>query len=311
VTHPCRAALAGLVLALGTTACGSATTSETASLKDRIQIAGEFGKRPTIDIRGSLEIPETSSWVTKLGKGERIGTDSTSILQLTLADARTGKTALSTFDEGRRPLEVKLDDQVFPALVKELIGKPADTRVVVASSADDAYGDSGAPQFGVKSGDPVVMVVDILSTDPTSVLDGPTGATQQAPATAPKVKVQDGLPVGFDFTGVRKPRKLVVIPLRHGTGPVVESPSRIAADYIGQVWKAKQPYGETFSKEPARLSIGSGGGVKAWDHALVGLREGARVMILTPPAFGYGASSQPNIPTNSTLVFIVDILGVG
>ena len=34
-------------------------------------------------------------------------------------------------------------------------------------------------------------------------------------------------------------------------------------------------------------------------------------MIISPPKSGYGASAQPNIPANSTLVFVVDVLGVG
>ena len=65
------------------------------------------------------------------------------------------------------PLEVKLGDQVFPSLNTALVGKPADSRIVVASTPDDAYGDSGSPQIGIKGGDSVVMVADILSTDPT------------------------------------------------------------------------------------------------------------------------------------------------
>ena len=34
-------------------------------------------------------------------------------------------------------------------------------------------------------------------------------------------------------------------------------------------------------------------------------------MIISPPDLGYGSSAQPNIPANSTLVFVVDVLGVG
>jgi peptidylprolyl isomerase len=33
-------------------------------------------------------------------------------------------------------------------------------------------------------------------------------------------------------------------------------------------------------------------------------------MLIVPPDMGYGAQAQPNIPANSTLVFVVDILGV-
>ncbi len=311
MTQAHRAAAILLALALGATACGSGEQSAAASLRDRIQVSGGFAEKPSIRFTTPLDLTDTTSWVTTMGQGDKVGAEATAILQLTLTDGRTGKVAISTLDQGQRPLEIPLGDQVFPSLAKALIGKPADSRVVVASTSDDAYGDDGAPQLGIKGGDPVVMVADILSTDPTTVLDAPSGATVPPPASAPRVTEADGHPVGFDFTGARKPRKLVVIPLREGTGPAVESPDRIAADYIGQVWGAPQPFQETFTQEPAGFSVGLGSVVKAWDSALTGQKEGARVMIISPPGLAYGATAQPHIPANSTLVFIVDVLGVG
>ena len=301
-----------MALALTATACGSGDEpKESSSLRDRIEVTGEFGAKPEIDIDTPLKLAESSSWTGEEGDGDKVGADAKAILQLTLANGRTGEAAISTLDQGQRPLEIQLGDQVFPSLNSALVGKPADSRVVVASVADDAYGDQGAPQIGIEGGDPVVMVADILSTDPTSLLDGPTGDTLAAPATAPRLKETAGLPSGFDFAKLRKPRKLVVVPLREGTGPAIEAPDRIAADYLGQVWGAKLPFEETFTKESTEFSIGLGGVIKAWDSALVGQKEGARVMIVCPPDVAYGATAQPNIPANSTLVFVVDVLGVG
>jgi peptidylprolyl isomerase len=311
VTQARQAATSVVALLLAATACGTADREETADLKDRIHVRGRFGVKPAISIDRPLDIPRTSSWMGTTGKGDRVGAASTVILQLTLVDARTGRTAVSTLDKGQRPLEVKLGNAVFPALNQALVGKPANSRVVVASSAEDAYGDNGAPQLGIKGGDPVVMVADILSTDPATVLDGPTGPTRTAPATAPRLQEEDGLPVGFDVAGLRRPRKLTVVPLRDGTGPVVGNPDRIAADYLGQVWGAEQPFRETFTKEPARFSIGLDGVIRAWDAALIGRKAGSRVMIITPPSLAYGASAQPGVPAGSTLVYVVDVLGVG
>lgn len=311
MTQLYRAVTVVVALALCVTACGPAGTRETASLRDRIQVDGEFGQRPRIRMKTPLEIPRTSSWVGMVGTGDVVGAEATTILQLTLADGRTGRTALSTLDPGQHPLQVKLDDQVFPSLVQALTGKHANSRVVVASSADDAYGDNGAPQLHIKGGDPVVMVADILATDPTSVLEGPSGARRVAPSTAPVVVERGGVPVGVDVTGLRKPKKLEVIVLRDGAGPVVDTPDRVAVDYLGQVWSADQAFGETFSKEPAIYTIGTGDVIKAWDQALVGLKEGARVMLVCPPAVAYGKSSRRDVPPDSTLVYVIDILGVG
>ncbi len=302
-----------LLLLLGTAAagCGTDTAKAPTALRDSITVTGDFGDKPVLDLKAPVKVPETTVWTETEGDGDEVGATATAILQLTLADARTGKTAISTFDEGQRPLEVKLGESVFPALSQGLTGKTAGTRVVVASTSDDAYGDQGAPQIGIEGGDPVVMVADILSTDPTSVLEGPTGAAVAPAATAPRLLERDGEPVGFDFAGLRKPKKLVVVPLREGTGPAIESPDRVTVNYLGQVWNAKKPFESSFTAEPATFSVGLGGVIKAWDQGLAGIKEGGRVLLLCPPALAYGKTEQAKIPADSTLVFVVDVLGVG
>lgn len=280
-------------------------------MRDRITVEGAYGEAPTLEIDEPLEVPESTSWTLESGEGDKVGAQSTAILQLTLADGRTGKTAISTHDEGQRPIEVRLGQDVFPSLAQALVGKTADSRIVVASTADDAYGDAGAPQVGIEPGDPVVMVVDILSTDPTSILDGPTGKTLAAPATAPRVVQRKGVPVGYDFTEARKGKKLVVVPLREGTGPEIKNPDRVTVNYFGSVWGAAEPFQETFTGQPATVTIGLSSVIKAWETGLAGQREGARVLLVCPPDLAYGATAQENIPANSTLVFVVDVLGVG
>ena len=304
-------AITALVLALTATACGSdSEKKESSSLQDQITVSGDYGEKPTIEMDAPVKVDETTSWTTVEGKGDKVGSEATTILALTIANARTGKTAISTNDEGQRPLEIKLGEQVFPALTDSLVGQSAGSRVVIASTPDDAYGDQGASQIGIKAGDPIVLVADILSTDPTSVLEGPTGATNDPPATAPKILVDGNDLTGLDFSGLKKPKKYQAIVLREGTGPEVEV-DRIAADYIGQVWGAKEPFNNSYGKEPVQFSIGLGGVIPAWDKGLTGMKEGARVMLICPPETAYGKAAQPGIPANSTLVFVIDVLGVG
>jgi peptidylprolyl isomerase len=301
-----------LLISTAVAACGASASGKDASgLQNRIEVSGKYGEKPTIRIDSPLTVKKTTAWTTEVGKGDVVGAEATTILDLTIADARTGKTAISTHDTGQRPQEMKLGDQIFPALTRSLVGKSADTRVVVASTSDDAYGASGAAQIGVKGGDSLVMVADILSTDPTKILKGPTGGTHAAPATAPRIESSGDDLTGLDFRGRKKPAAFSAIVLRDGTGPAIESPDRIAADYLGQVWGAKEPFDSTYGKEPARFSIGLGSLIKAWDQGLPGLKEGARVMLICPPGSAYGQTAHPNIPAGSTLVFVIDVLGVG
>jgi FKBP-type peptidyl-prolyl cis-trans isomerase len=51
--------------------------------------------------------------------------------------------------------------------------------------------------------------------------------------------------------------------------------------------------------------------IPGWDKGLVGKKVGSRVLLVVPPADGYGAEANGQIPANSTLVFAVDILDAG
>lgn len=312
-----RALVPALLLVLVAAGCGSAggegsSQPPPTDVRKAIAVSGSFAQKPTISVDGPLDLGDSASWTEVDGSGDRVTDNATVILQLTIADGRTGKTVLSTTDAGQRPVERQLGPQVFPSLVKALTGQEAGSRVVVVSTAEDAYGPQGAPQIGIKRGDPVVMVADILSTDPTSVLSGPSGSGIPAPATAPRLVERGGTPVSFDVSGLRKPRKLVVVPLRAGTGPVVEAPERVTVDYMGTVWGTPTPFDSSYGKEPASFSVGLGDVIPGWDKGLAGLKEGARVLLVCPPKEAYGADGRPpSIPAGATLVFVVDVLGVG
>jgi peptidylprolyl isomerase len=314
------AAVVGLLLLpLGLLAggCSSGTSRKPTSLEDRVRVSGEFGQKPTITIATPLKVPNSTSWTLTKGDRDTVRLDSTTILQLTLADARTGKTAISTADPGQRPIEAAMSDQLFPSLVTALTGAKAGSRLVVASTAKDSYGSQGNDQLGIRTGDPVVMVADVLSSDPTTLVAIPTPNQQplhpglSSSIVANHMTLEGGKPSGFDFSGLRKPRNLESFVLQQGSGRRIEGPRRIVANYLGVVWGRKVPFDSSYAKEPAKYSVGLGGVVPCWDKALPGLRAGSRVVLVCPPATAYGAKAQPHIPANSTLVFVVDVLGVG
>ena len=77
------------------------------------------------------------------------------------------------------------------------------------------------------------------------------------------------------------------------------------------MWGAKTPFNNSYPKEPVNFTVGMSRVIPAWDKALAGVKEGARVMLVSPPKTAYGAEAQGPIPANATLVFVIDVLGVG
>ena len=104
--------------------------------------------------------------------------------------------------------------------------------------------------------------------------------------------------------------RMTVIPLIKGDGPVAEAESMVTFDYFGSVYGADEPFDESYSREPVPFGVGVNGLIKAWDKAIPGLTRGSRVLIIAPPDQAYGDQDRPGIPADSTLVFVVDVLGV-
>ena len=67
----------------------------------------------------------------------------------------------------------------------------------------------------------------------------------------------------------------------------------------------------TAGRQPAAFPIGTGQVIAGFDKGIVGKKLGSRVLLVIPPAHGYGSKGNPNagITGDDTLVFVVDLLG--
>jgi peptidylprolyl isomerase len=279
-------------------------------------VTGNVGTEPKVKIDTPLKVKKTTTQVLKAGHGNPVVANKKALLHIYLANGRTGKKAATTYDQGQPAALTMSKDQLFPAVIDGIVGKPAGSRVAVAASVKDVYGAAGATQLGLKPADDVLFVVDIMSVEPKTVLKAPKGTQVAPPKGVPTVVEKSGKVTGLDFSKAvqeaKVSKKLQVIPLVKGDGPPARATSLVTFNYFGEVYGAKKPFDESYSKQPVTFGLGVGGLIKGWDQGLVGVKAGSRVMIIAPPDYGYGAAGNPQggIKKNATLVFIVDILGV-
>ncbi|MGZ4437490.1 MAG: FKBP-type peptidyl-prolyl cis-trans isomerase [Nocardioides sp.] len=309
------------LLLFGTAACGGdskgpgSSPSASVDMGQKIaglHVSGAVGTAPTVTVDAPLKVDKPQSQVLKVGTGNPVQAGQEALLHIYLANGKDGKKAATTYDQGV-PIDVKMDESsLFKAVVDALVGKPRGSRVAIAAPVKAIYGPQGASQIGLKPSDTVVFVVDVMSVPPKDVLSGPQGSKASVPSGIPGVETSGTKVTGLDFSkAAKKPgTKLQVIPLTQGTGPAARPQSLVTFNYFGEVYGAHKPFDESFSKQPVTFALGMNKLIQGWDKGLVGVKRGSRVMLIVPPNEGYGPQAQANIPANSTLVFVVDILGV-
>jgi FKBP-type peptidyl-prolyl cis-trans isomerase len=82
----------------------------------------------------------------------------------------------------------------------------------------------------------------------------------------------------------------------------------VRVHYTGVTWDEREVFDSSWDSEPASMTLDSV--VPGFAAALEGQTVGSQVLVVIPPEQGYGDQAQGAIPANSTLVFVIDILGL-
>lgn len=158
------------------------------------------------------------------------------------------------------------------------------------SSADSQSGDSQSTEQS-QSHDADAPQVD---RDPTEELPEISGAFGEVPEITP-----------IDT----EPPSVITSKVLESTdkdGARVDADDILSVNYAGFLWDGT-PFDSSFGRgTPATFSLNAV--IQGWKYGLADTRVGDRVLLVVPPQYGYGDSGQGEIPPNSTLVFVVDVL---
>jgi FKBP-type peptidyl-prolyl cis-trans isomerase len=282
-----------------------------ATLPPSIAVFGAFGTKPAVTIP-NID-PPASLQVHQLitGHGALVAKGDLAVADLT-AYTWNGTTTkkISEISTGR-PQALPVGSTIS-GLDKGLAGSRVGSRLLITIPPKDGFGSKGDSSLGVSAKDTLVFVVDVLGSYQKTA--GAHGTHEVVNGT--------GLPtVGSSSAGIAPPihipqtgppATLQVQTLIQGTGPVVKKGKLLVAQYEGLIWRTGKVFDSSWKRGvPAAFQIGTGQVITGWDDGLVGKRVGSRVLLVVPPADGYGktGSSQAGIKGTDTLIFVVDILG--
>lgn len=110
------------------------------------------------------------------------------------------------------------------------------------------------------------------------------------------------------FEPIAKVNELEIIDIKAGEGAEVQPGATVTAHYTGAlcssgvIFQSSHDFGEA-------ISFPLSGVIKGWTHGVPGMKVGGTRRLVIPAEMAYGASSpSPNIPSNSDLVFDIELV---
>ncbi|MFG2823226.1 FKBP-type peptidyl-prolyl cis-trans isomerase [Kitasatospora sp. NPDC048365] len=116
----------------------------------------------------------------------------------------------------------------------------------------------------------------------------------------------------IDFPGGDAPAELQIRDIVVGDGAEAKAGAVVEVHYVGVTFASGEEFDASWNRgQTFRFPLGGGRVIKGWDQGVEGMRVGGRRELIIPPHLAYGNQSpSPLIPAGSTLIFVVDLLGV-
>ena len=283
---------------------------------ENVVVSNDQAEAPDVEYQAPLTVETTERLVIVEGDGEVVKDLDQVLISYALYNGGSGDMLGFIGYEGQDPVAfpVDLSSPMLEGVSYTLLCSTVGSRVVGVIPAHQAYGPEGAPQFGLEPGAPVIFVADVqaIQPPPDPPLTRLTGALKEAPEDFPEVTYDmSGKPtVTVDTSEVSRDYQMFRV--IDGSGQEVYPGATVIVQYHGVNLNTGEVFDSSWERgEPA--SFPTSGVIPGFRDGLVGQSVGSRVLIIIPPALGYGPSGgtgDGRIGPDDSIFFVVDILGV-
>ncbi len=106
--------------------------------------------------------------------------------------------------------------------------------------------------------------------------------------------------------------ELIIEDIVVGAGAEAVAGQHVSVHYTGWLTDGRKFDSSKDRNDPFDFPLGAGHVIRGWDEGVQGMKVGGTRKLTIPPALGYGARGAGGvIPPDATLVFEVELLGVG
>ncbi len=300
-------------------ASADCTPTPSGSISDAVEATGDLGTLPIVIFDSPTAAETTERTVAIKGDGDLAVEGDTINVHYSIFNGGTGVNIAGTDYTDATLSAFPLNENLLPGFVKTLACSTVGSRVVGVIPPVDAFGEAGSPDLGIESDQDVVFVADIVSISEPEETSEPAvpalpkadGVDQPATPGFPTVVLaEDGRPT-VTIPDEAPPTELQIAVLKKGDGEVVPEAADVIVHYQGINWNTKEIFDESWARgEPSPFNTAQV--IAGFTKAIEGQTVGSQVIVIIPPSEGYGAEGrEPSIGGTDTLVFVVDILGLG
>nr|WP_240974080.1 FKBP-type peptidyl-prolyl cis-trans isomerase [Nonomuraea sp. FMUSA5-5] len=289
-----------------TSTATSTATGTAAAAPSGVKVTGNVGAKPTVTFPAGSPATKSSYEVIQPGTGTGVKSGDRVIVNLTVYnwDGKGNAVQGSSYDT-KAPETIAVNEQL-PQVLQEGFTKVKHGGRLLAVLAND----SAVQQQATTPAEPTkVFVFDVVGTQPAA-LKAASGKETGESIKGVTVTNPGGekAPTLSTKTGEKPPKELVVKTVIQGTGAKAKASQTLVVHYTGKIWGTDQQFDSSWERgQPAEFPLAQV--IQGWQKGLAGVPVGSRVVMSIPPDLGYGSQEQQGIPANSTLVFVVDVLG--
>lgn len=114
----------------------------------------------------------------------------------------------------------------------------------------------------------------------------------------------------IEFPDGPAPSELAITDVVVGDGSVAKPGDTVEVHYVGVEYDTGEEFDSSWDRDES-IAFPLRGLIQGWQDGIPGMRVGGRRQLVIPPESAYGPAGAGHRLSGKTLIFVIDLLGIG